>query len=140
MNRTPSPASRRDIQGLRALAVLGVVGGHAAGWPRGGFVGVDVFFVISGFLITGLLLREVETTGRVRLARFYGRRARRLLPAAAVVLALTVGAGFVVFNAVVAERTLHDAVSSALFAANWHFAADGTDYFHATDAASALQH
>ncbi|GAB3149731.1 hypothetical protein GCM10027058_12610 [Microbacterium neimengense] len=140
MNRTPSPASRRDIQGLRALAVLAVVGAHAAGWPRGGFVGVDVFFVISGFLITGLLLREVETTGRVRLARFYGRRARRLLPAAAVVLALTVGAGFVVFNAVVAERTLHDAVWSMLFAANWHFAADGTDYFHATDAASALQH
>jgi peptidoglycan/LPS O-acetylase OafA/YrhL len=120
--------------------VLAVVGAHAAGWPRGGFVGVDVFFVISGFLITGLLLREVETTGRVRLARFYLRRARRLLPAAVVVLALTVVAGFLVFNAVVAERTLHDAVWSALFAANWHFAADGTDYFHATDAASALQH
>ena len=140
MNRTPPPASRRDIQGLRALAVLAVVGAHAMGWPRGGFVGVDVFFVISGFLITGLLLRDVETTGRVSLARFYGRRARRLLPAAVVVLALTVGAGFLVFNTVVAERTLHDAVWSALFAANWHFAADGTDYFHATDAASALQH
>lgn len=140
MNRTSPPAPRRDIQGLRALAVLAVVGAHAAGWPRGGFVGVDVFFVISGFLITGLLLREVETTGRVRLARFYGRRARRLLPAALVVLGLTVGAGFVVFNAVVAQRTLHDAAWSALFAANWHFAADGTDYFHATDAASALQH
>ncbi|MDY0828183.1 acyltransferase family protein [Microbacterium sp. BG28] len=140
MNRTPPPAPRRDIQGLRALAVLAVVGAHAVGWPRGGFVGVDVFFVISGFLITGLLLREVEATGRVSLARFYGRRARRLVPAAVVVLTLTVGAGFVVFNAVVAERTLHDAVWSALFAANWHFAAEGTDYFHATDAASALQH
>ncbi|UIN30871.1 acyltransferase family protein [Microbacterium binotii] len=140
MNRTPPPASRRDIQGLRALAVLAVVGAHATGWPRGGFVGVDVFFVISGFLITGLLLREVEATGRVSLARFYGRRARRLLPAAVVVLALTVGGGFIVFNVVVAERTLHDAAWSALFAANWHFAAAGTDYFHATDAASALQH
>lgn len=140
MNRTPPPAPRRDIQGLRALAVLAVVGTHAAGWPRGGFVGVDVFFVISGFLITGLLLREVETTGRISLPRFYARRARRLLPAAVLVLALTVGAGFLVFNAAVAQQTLDDAVWSALVAANWHFAAAGTDYFHATDAASALQH
>lgn len=140
MTRTPPPSPRRDIQGLRALAVLAVVGAHAVGWPRGGFVGVDVFFVISGFLITGLLLREVEDAGRISLPRFYARRAQRLLPAAVVVLALTVGAGFLVFNAVVAQETLRDAVWAALIAANWRFAANGTDYFHATDAASALQH
>ena len=75
---------RRDIQGLRALAVLAVIGAHAAGWPRGGVAGVDVFFVISGFVITGMLLREQRKDGRIRLARFYGRRARRLVPAALV--------------------------------------------------------
>ena len=79
-------AFRPDIEGLRAVAVLAVVLFHA-GVPGvgGGFVGVDVFFVISGFLITGLLWREASTTGTVRLGRFYGARARRLLPASALV-------------------------------------------------------
>ena len=78
---------RREIQGLRAVAVLLVVLFHL--WPHrlpGGYVGVDVFFVISGFLITSLLLREVDRTGSVSLARFWARRMRRLLPAAYVVL------------------------------------------------------
>src|SRR3954453_7906404 len=76
------PAFRPDIEGLRAVAVLAVVLFHA-GLPglSGGFVGVDVFFVVSGFLITGMLWREVQGTGTVRLARFYGAWARRLLPA-----------------------------------------------------------
>ena len=76
----------RTSEGLRAVAVLAVVLFHA-GMPGvgGGFVGVDVFFVISGFLITGLLWREVSTSSTVRLARFYGARARRLLPASATV-------------------------------------------------------
>ena len=70
---------RPDIEGLRAIAVLGVVMFHAAvPGIGGGYVGVDVFFVISGFLITGLLWREVSGTGTVRLRRFYGARARRL--------------------------------------------------------------
>ncbi|MEV7693759.1 acyltransferase family protein [Microbacterium sp. NPDC089189] len=137
---TPPSRARRDIQGLRALAVLAVVGAHAFGWPRGGFVGVDVFFVVSGFLITGLLLRELDAHGRVDLRGFYARRARRILPAAVTVLALVATAGFVVFNRVRAEQTLWDAVWSAVFTANWHFAAEGTDYFHATDAVSPLQH
>src|SRR5271157_1550406 len=77
---------RPDIVGLRAVAVLAVVLCHA-GVPglAGGYIGVDVFFVISGFLITGLLWREATTTNTIRLARFYGARARRLLPAAATV-------------------------------------------------------
>src|SRR5918911_3342029 len=86
----PGRPFRPDIEGLRAVAVLAVVLFHAA-VPRiaGGFVGVDVFFVLSGFLITGLLQREVVETGRVRLARFYAGRARRLLPAAITVLVAT---------------------------------------------------
>ena len=81
---------RTDIEGLRAVAVLAVVLFHA-GVPGvgGGFIGVDVFFVVSGFLITGLLWREMTGTGTVEVARFYGARARRLLPAAATVLAVT---------------------------------------------------
>ncbi|WP_434969115.1 acyltransferase family protein [Microbacterium sp. bgisy207] len=140
---TPEPPlaspPRRDIQGLRALAVLAVVGAHAVGWPAGGFVGVDVFFVISGFLITGMLLAEWSTHGRVSLAGFYARRARRILPAALVTLGVVTGAAFVVFNSVRADQTLWDAVAAALFVSNWRFAAEGTDYFHAADAISPIQ-
>src|SRR3954453_7145388 len=87
------PAFRPDIEGLRAVAVLAVVLFHA-GLPglSGGFVGVDVFFVISGFLITGMLWREVQGTGTVRLARFYAARAPRLLPAGLTVLVVTAAA------------------------------------------------
>lgn len=136
----PHPTPRRDIQGLRALAVLAVIGAHAVGWPRGGFVGVDVFFVVSGFLITGALLREVQLTGGIRLGAFAGRRARRILPLAVVVLAAATASAFLVFNRARAEQTLLDALWSAGFAANWRFAAVGTDYFHADDAVSPLQH
>lgn len=142
MNTSTSlhPLPRHDIQGLRALAVLAVVGAHAIGWPRGGFVGVDVFFVVSGFLITGALLREIRTIGGIRLGAFFGRRARRILPAALVVLVITAATAFAVFPRARAEQTLVDALWSAGFAANWHFAAIGTDYFHADDAVSPLQH
>src|SRR2546430_2123018 len=76
------------LDGLRALAVLAVVAYHApASWARGGYLGVDVFFVLSGYLITSLLLAEHERTGRVGLARFWGRRIRRLLPALLVLVA-----------------------------------------------------
>src|SRR5919199_3892027 len=88
----PRPSFRPDVEGLRAVAVLAVVLYHAEvpGLP-GGFVGVDVFFVVSGFLITGLLWREVELTGTVRLVRVYGAPARRLLPAGVTVLVGTAG-------------------------------------------------
>ena len=81
---------RPDIEGMRAIAILLVLLYHA-GLPflPGGFVGVDVFFVISGFLITGLLIRELETSGKVSLTRFYARRAKRLLPATGIVLIAT---------------------------------------------------
>src|SRR5688572_29050480 len=88
---TPQASARRlDIEGLRAVAILLVLVYHAGvPWLTGGFIGVDVFFVISGFLITGLLVREIESTGRVSLARFYARRTKRLLPATVLVIITT---------------------------------------------------
>ncbi|KAA9089668.1 acyltransferase family protein [Microbacterium radiodurans] len=140
---TPTPTrtpARRDIQGLRALAVLAVIGAHAVGWPRGGFVGVDVFFVISGFLITGGLLRDLAAHGRIRLGAFAMRRVRRILPAALTVIAATAGVAALVFGSARTAQTLQDAAWSTVFAANWRFADLGTDYFHAGDAVSPLQH
>src|SRR5690242_6238269 len=96
---------RPDVQGLRAIAVLVVIAAHA-GVSRlpGGFVGVDVFFVISGYLISSLLLAEVGATGRVSLVAFYARRARRILPAATVVTLATVGASVVLLSLVDARQ------------------------------------
>ena len=131
---------RRDIQGLRAIAVTAVVADHLLHWPSGGFAGVDVFFVISGFLITGLLLREYDRTGRISFSGFYRRRIRRILPAAAAVLAVTSALGFVLFNASRAQQTAADALWSFFFSANWHFAAAGTDYFQGAGPVSPLQH
>ena len=70
---------RPEIQGLRMVAVVAVIADHLMRWPRGGFVGVDVFFVISGYLITGLLLREFETRGSISFTGFYARRIKRIM-------------------------------------------------------------
>ncbi len=131
---------RPDIEGLRGVAVLLVVLGHLTGWPRGGFVGVDVFFVISGFLITGLLVSERERTGRVSLRGFYLRRARRLLPAGVLVLVVTDVAAALLLLPSRAHATVLDSLWSLGFLANVHFAALGTDYFSLTRAPSAVQH
>ncbi|WP_448613870.1 acyltransferase family protein [Modestobacter sp. URMC 112] len=131
---------RGDIQGLRAVAVGLVVAAHLLGWPRGGFVGVDVFFVISGFLITGLLLRELERTGRISFRDFYVRRVRRILPVALVTLLVTVAAMQLLIGGSRAQQTLVEAGFAAVFAANVHFAAAGTDYFAASAPPSPLQH
>lgn len=134
-------AVRRDIQGLRAIAVLSVIAAHA-GLPYvdGGFVGVDVFFVLSGFLITSLLVREADRSGRISIAGFYARRARRILPAATVVLV-----AIVVFSAIelsygAAERAAEDSLWAAFFLANVHFARLGTDYFSEGLPPSPVQH
>jgi peptidoglycan/LPS O-acetylase OafA/YrhL len=131
---------RRDIQGLRAIAVTAVIADHLLHWPSGGFAGVDVFFVISGFLITGLLLREYDRTGSVSFMGFYRRRVRRIMPAAVVVLTVTSALCLVLFNAGRAQQTVEDALWSFLFSANWHFAAAGTDYFQGAGPVSPLQH
>ncbi|WP_256983874.1 acyltransferase family protein [Rhodococcus sp. 15-649-2-2] len=131
---------RPDIQGLRMVAVMLVVLSHLFDWPRGGFIGVDVFFVISGFLITGSLLHTQERYGRISFANFYRRRIRRIVPAATLVLLATVIASYLILSATRAKSTLLDAGASFLFFANWRFAAEGTDYFTAGNGVSPLQH
>lgn len=131
---------RPDIQGLRAVAVGTVLLFHAnLSLFRGGFVGVDIFFVISGFLITGILLREAQSTGRIRLGDFYAKRARRILPAATVVLLATLVLTVVFLPQIRWESIGVEAIASALYVVNWVFAA-GTDYLNAEIAASPLQH
>lgn len=139
----PAPALRHrdDVQGLRAVAVLTVIAAHASvPFLPGGFVGVDVFFVISGFLISQLLFREVERSGRVSLADFYARRARRILPAATVVTLATIVASAVWLSAIDLKVVAQDAVWATFFAANIHFARVGTDYFAQEEPPSPLQH
>jgi peptidoglycan/LPS O-acetylase OafA/YrhL len=121
--------------------VLLVVLGHA-GVPflGGGYVGVDVFFVLSGFLITGLLLAEAERRGRVSLGGFYARRARRILPAAALTLLATDVAAHHLLNFVRAREVISDSVWAAAFGANVHFAQQGSDYFAQGQPPSPLLH
>jgi peptidoglycan/LPS O-acetylase OafA/YrhL len=129
-----------EVEGVRALAVATVLLYHAHFGFSGGYVGVDVFFVVSGFLITGLLLRDRQTHGRIRFAEFYARRARRLLPAATLVLAATLALTRLVLDPIRAHQTAVDAAYAAGFMANFHFAAAGTGYLHSTLPPSALQH
>ncbi|MBV5246737.1 acyltransferase [Mycolicibacterium sp. PAM1] len=130
---------RLDVQGLRAVAVLGVFAHFLTGWPRGGFVGIDIFFVIAGFFVTESLLRTAADTGSPSLRTFYVGRVRRILPAATAVLILTVAA-----TALVMPDDLRDVGVDALFAfffvANWHFAASGVDAASAAESASPLLH
>lgn len=126
---------------MRAVAIGLVLLYHAGlPWLPGGFVGVDVFFVISGFLITGLLLREIEETGRVSLTTFYARRAKRLLPATAVVL---VAAAVLTYHFLpVTDRRVFgwDIMSAATYVANWRFADRSVDYLAEGIGASPVQH
>jgi peptidoglycan/LPS O-acetylase OafA/YrhL len=117
-----------------------VIVDHLTGWPGGGFVGVDIFFVISGFLITGLLLRERQTTGRISFTGFYKRRIRRIIPAIILVTVVTVLASFYLLNAGRGRQTLVDGVWSLFFSANWRFAVSGTDYFQAGGPRSPFEH
>ncbi|WP_402375873.1 acyltransferase family protein [Isoptericola rhizosphaerae] len=134
-------AFRPDVEGLRALAIGAVLLYHAGivAVP-GGFVGVDVFFVISGFLITGQLVRELEATGRVSLLRFYARRARRLLPAAALVLVAT-AVMVVALGSVVDRRTFGgDIVAASGYVVNWRLAERSVDYLAEDVGVSPVQH
>ncbi|MFR9750827.1 acyltransferase family protein [Nocardia sp. 004] len=140
-NASPRQGFRQDIQGLRAVAVSAVVLFHA-GVPgiSGGFVGVDVFFVISGFLITGMLCREAAATGAIDLIRFYGARARRLLPAAGLVTIATAIAAVVLLPPLSAREVLGDGIAGALYAGNYRFALRDTDYLAGEAAPSPFQH
>ncbi|MBN9632761.1 MAG: acyltransferase [Actinobacteria bacterium] len=141
------PTSRRrtgfraDVQALRALAVLSVVVYHLvpARLP-GGYVGVDVFFVISGFLITSHLFREVSTTGRLSLSRFWARRIRRLLPASLTVLLFCAVACAIWIPDSLRQETLREIGASALYVQNWVLAANQVDYLGADFKATLVQH
>ena len=136
---TPSIPHVRALDGLRGVAVVGVVlfhGGHL----RGGYLGVDLFFVLSGFLITSLLLAEWRRDGRVRLGGFWVRRARRLLPALFLVM-LGIGA----YAALVAAptevaRIRDDGLATLGYVANWHSIGAGHDYWALFTAPSPFEH
>jgi peptidoglycan/LPS O-acetylase OafA/YrhL len=142
----PTRASRRekhraDIQGLRAVAVLLVLLFHL--WPNrvtGGYVGVDVFFVISGFLITGHLVRDFQTNGRISLARFWSRRAIRLLPASLVVIFASLVAVLVLVPASQIIQFVTEGAASAAYVVNWVLAAFSVDYLAADNLPSPFQH
>jgi len=120
---------RLDIEGLRAVAILLVVAFHA-GVPGlgGGFIGVDVFFVLSGYLITGLLCREYAQRGKIRLADFYARRIRRLLPASCAVLIVTIIAARVFYSPLEQVGYASTSTMTALYSSNLWFAKSGVDY------------
>lgn len=135
------PAPRRDIQGLRTVAVGLVIIYHI--WPAvlpGGFVGVDVFFVISGFLIVGSLVREIEATGRIALRSFYAKRIRRLLPAASLVLVATLAAMVLLLPQSRWQSISFDVIMAALQVQNWNQAFGSGSYEGATALVSPVQH
>jgi peptidoglycan/LPS O-acetylase OafA/YrhL len=142
VNTRPSgDGTRREIQVLRAVAVTAVIAFHL--WPdqvSGGYVGVDVFFVVSGFLITAHLLRELDTTGTVRLRRFWARRIRRLLPASLAVILLTTVAILTLVPKFYWPTFLPEAIASAFYVENWALAANSVDYLAAENAPSPFQH
>ena len=142
---SPGPALSRglrpEIQALRAVAVGLVVAFHL--WPEavpGGFLGVDVFFAISGFLITMLLLREARDTRRVSLTGFWARRIRRILPAAFVVLAAVAVATLTLVPENNWSQYLREVRASTLYVQNWQLAHDAVDYFAAANQPSPVQH
>jgi peptidoglycan/LPS O-acetylase OafA/YrhL len=138
--RAPHIAYRPGLDGLRALAVIAVFLYHSRiDWMPGGFLGVDLFFVLSGYLITSLLLVEWEARNRIDLRRFWLRRARRLFPALVVVVlaALILGA---IFARGDLARTRGDAISSLFYYTNWHLVLANHSYFVRMGSPSLLQH
>ncbi len=135
------PAFRPDLEGLRGIAILLVLLCHV-GIPGAGagFVGVDVFFVLSGFLITGLLVHEHERDGRLNLRAFYARRARRIIPAALAVLATTLLAAQLLVSPLDLPGIAEDVLAAGLSVANVHFALQSTDYFSPVNASPVLHY
>ena len=136
-----SVARRPALDGMRAVAVYLVVAFHAGlGRFTGGFIGVDVFFVLSGYLVTQVLLRDVAGTGGIRFGRFYSRRVRRLLPASMVALVVTLA----FYAAVAGPAQVAEAAgafkASFLYVANWYFIGQSTDYFAFDTASSPVLH
>jgi peptidoglycan/LPS O-acetylase OafA/YrhL len=139
--RGPALGYIAPLDGVRAVAVLGVMAFHGGvGSLPGGFLGVDMFFVLSGFLITSLLVRERVTTGAVRLGAFWAARARRLLPALLLVLLFVAAYVYFAVPHSTYPNLRDDAFFTLFYSANWHFIAEGANYFVATGPASPLTH
>src|SRR3954451_21103684 len=137
----PAQRWRPEIQALRALAVALVIAAHV--WPDlvpGGFVGVDVFFVVSGYLITSLLVEEIARTGRIRLTAFWARRARRILPAALVTLLVCAVATMILVPSNHWDAFMREVAASAAYVENWQLAHTAVDYFAKDDGVSPVQH
>ena len=132
---------RSDIEGLRAVAVVSVILYHIR-FPgaKGGYVGVDVFFVISGFLITTQLVRDAASSSGIRIRDFYARRIRRLLPAATVTILVTLIGAALIQSPVLQHNVAEDARSAALFFSNFHFIDQSRNYFNQGKAPSLFQH
>lgn len=136
-----SLAHHRGLDGLRGVAVILVIIFHSGlDWLPGGFLGVSVFFTLSGFLITSLLINECENTGRIDLKAFWGRRLRRLAPASLVVIAGVVGLASWLSTSVEAHRIKGDAISATLYFSNWRFIFSGQSYGELFSSPSPLQH
>ena len=134
-------AYRPALDGLRAVAVVLVICFHAGtAMFSGGFVGVDLFFVLSGFLVTSVMLAEHARTGRIRLGRFYARRVRRLLPAALVLVVGVAADTLLVQTSYTRHQIVPDARASLLYTANWHFLGNATEYFAGDIHASPFLH
>ena len=131
---------RRDIEGMRAVAVLLVLLFHAGVPVPGGFVGVDVFFVISGFIITGSLVKELQSRDKISIVGFYARRAKRLLPATAAVMVVTVAMTLAFLPRTRWLSIGWDVVASSLYFENWRLAFTAVDYTAQDQAHSPLQH
>lgn len=145
MSERPShhsgPAHHAGLDGLRGVAVVMVLVFHSGlGWLPGGFLGVSVFFTLSGYLITSLLIDEVSTTGGVKLRSFWGRRMRRLLPASTVAIVTTVLLAPIFTTAIEESRVRGDAIAGTLYVSNWRYVLAGRSYEELFAAVSPLLH
>lgn len=141
VNNGSAMGFRPEIQGLRAIAVLMVIIHHLRpGAMTGGFIGVDMFFVISGYLITAHLFREARDTGRIKLGAFWSRRIRRLLPLAFTVLLASAGLVFAFVPATEHGTMFRHIAAAGFYVENWALVADATDYSAAGQMATVVQH
>jgi peptidoglycan/LPS O-acetylase OafA/YrhL len=140
-NRSLGVTFRSDIEGLRAVAVCLVVLYHA-GFPflSGGFIGVDIFFVLSGYLITGLLAQELNSDGRISLLGFYARRVRRLLPALSLVVAVVCLVQIILVSPIAQIEVLKAALMTTFFCSNLYFSHVELNYFSHGSIPSPLLH
>jgi peptidoglycan/LPS O-acetylase OafA/YrhL len=131
---------RPHLDGIRALAILAVLGYHFGPWLPGGFLGVDVFFALSGFLIGSLLAAELDSTGRIDFPRFWARRARRLLPPVVALVLIVAFATWATGRWEFWAERRADLAATLLYVANWHFIRVGADYFAGLAGSSAVLH